>query len=259
MKLHLYTLNFGVVVFLCLFIKVNAQSTTITPGNNQPSLTATSTNNGVIVPKITLTSNLASASPVVGPAEGLLIYNTGNNQAKGFYYWEGSVWQFLGSPTTLTATAPINIVSNNIKLNAGTGVGQLLTWNGNIWINTNPKPPQTLDNTQPYLAVNFCIALYGVFPSPTDAQPYTGEIAIFGCNFEPVGWAFCNGQLLSIAEYDVLFQLIGTTYGGDGQNTYAVPDLRGRLPLHQGQGTGLSNYTIGQLGGIETFTIDNKY
>ena len=85
--------------------------------------------------------------------------------------------------------------------------------------------------------------------------PYLGEIRMFGGNFAPQGWAFCNGQVLSIAENDALFTLIGTTYGGDGQTTFALPDLRGRAPVHMGQGPGLSNYTIGQAAGSETVTL----
>ncbi len=82
------------------------------------------------------------------------------------------------------------------------------------------------------------------------SEPFVGEIRMFGGNFAPVGWAFCNGALMSIAEFTVLFQLIGTTYGGDGQNTFALPDLRGRLPLHQG-----NSFVIGQLAGTETVTL----
>jgi microcystin-dependent protein len=85
--------------------------------------------------------------------------------------------------------------------------------------------------------------------------PYVGEIRLFGGNFAPAGWAFCDGSLLAISENDTLFNLIGTTYGGDGQSTFALPDLRGRAPLHMGQGPGLSNYTIGQMGGAETVVL----
>lgn len=86
------------------------------------------------------------------------------------------------------------------------------------------------------------------------SNPYVGEIRIFAGNFAPVGWAICDGSLLAISENDVLFQLIGTTYGGDGQNTFALPDLRGRAPVHQGTGGGAS-YVIGQLSGVETVTL----
>ncbi len=87
------------------------------------------------------------------------------------------------------------------------------------------------------------------------ATPYLGTIMPFGGNFAPQGWAQCNGQLLSISQYDALFSLIGTTYGGDGQTTFALPDLRSRVPLHQGQGPGLSSYIIGQNGGAEAVTL----
>lgn len=85
--------------------------------------------------------------------------------------------------------------------------------------------------------------------------PFIGEIRMFGGTFAPVGFAFCDGQLLPIAQYDALFNLIGTTYGGDGQTTFALPDLRGRIPVHTGQGPGLSNYVLGQLGGSESVTL----
>jgi Microcystin-dependent protein len=88
------------------------------------------------------------------------------------------------------------------------------------------------------------------------AQPYVGEIRMFAGNFAPAGWEFCDGRLISIAENETLFQAIGTTYGGDGQYTFALPDLRGRLPIHQGQGPGLAeNYMIGQAGGVENVTL----
>ncbi len=85
------------------------------------------------------------------------------------------------------------------------------------------------------------------------AQPYIGEIRMFGGNFAPAGWMFCAGQIIPISENDTLFQLIGTTYGGDGQVTFALPDLRSRVPIHQGQG--LSNYLLAETGGVETVTL----
>ena len=87
------------------------------------------------------------------------------------------------------------------------------------------------------------------------SQPFLGEIRLFPYNFAPRGWAFCNGQLLAIAQNTALFSLLGTTYGGNGQTTFALPDLRGRVPISSGQGTGLSNYDLGQVGGAESFTL----
>jgi microcystin-dependent protein len=82
------------------------------------------------------------------------------------------------------------------------------------------------------------------------AQPYVGEIRIFAGNFAPAGWMFCEGQLLPISENETLFQLIGTTYGGDGESTFALPDLQGRLPMHQGNG-----FILAETGGAEAVTV----
>jgi microcystin-dependent protein len=85
------------------------------------------------------------------------------------------------------------------------------------------------------------------------AQPYVGEIRMFGGNFAPAGWMFCEGQLLPISENETLFQLIGTTYGGDGESTFGLPDLRGRLPLHFGSG-----FVLAQNGGVEEVTLTTQ-
>jgi len=86
------------------------------------------------------------------------------------------------------------------------------------------------------------------------ADPYIGEIRMFGGNFPPNGWLFCEGQLMPISENEVLYQLIGTTYGGDGQETFALPDLRGRIPIHQGISAGQS-FIVGESGGAEAVTL----
>lgn len=86
-------------------------------------------------------------------------------------------------------------------------------------------------------------------------SPYIGEVRMFGGNFAPANWAFCNGQSMSIANNTALYTLIGTTYGGDGQTTFNLPNLQGRLAIGTGQGPGLSNYAIGQIGGSEQVTI----
>jgi microcystin-dependent protein len=82
------------------------------------------------------------------------------------------------------------------------------------------------------------------------SQPYVGECRMFAGNFAPAGWMFCEGQLLPISEYETLFNLIGTTYGGDGQSTFALPDLRGRTPIHMGNG-----FTLAETGGVEDVTL----
>jgi len=87
------------------------------------------------------------------------------------------------------------------------------------------------------------------------AEPFLGEIMLWAGNFAPQGWAFCDGQILSIAQNTALFSLLGTNYGGNGQTTFALPDLRGRAPIHMGQGPGLPPYTLGQVGGEPSHTL----
>ncbi len=86
------------------------------------------------------------------------------------------------------------------------------------------------------------------------SQPYVGQLLLVGFNFAPEGWLTCNGATLAISEYSTLYNLIGTTYGGNGQTTFNVPDLQGRIPIHQGS-NGVSTYVIGQEGGVENVTI----
>jgi microcystin-dependent protein len=91
------------------------------------------------------------------------------------------------------------------------------------------------------------------------SEPYIGQVMIFGGNFAPVGWAYCRGQLLAISENDALFNLIGTTYGGDGQSTFGLPDLQGRVPVHMGQGPSVTQmYTIGEVAGVEVVTLNTQ-
>lgn len=90
------------------------------------------------------------------------------------------------------------------------------------------------------------------------SQPYVGEIRMFGGNFAPAGWAFCDGQLMPISENDTLFTLIGTTFGGDGESTFGIPDLRGRVPIHAGTASSGNTYVLGETGGVESVTISTQ-
>lgn len=87
------------------------------------------------------------------------------------------------------------------------------------------------------------------------SQPFVGEVRLFPYNFAPAGWFDCDGRLLPISEYDVLYTLLGTTYGGDGVTTFGLPNLCGRVPVHQGTGNGLGTYVLGQVGGSESVTL----
>jgi microcystin-dependent protein len=90
------------------------------------------------------------------------------------------------------------------------------------------------------------------------AQPYVGEIRMFAGNFAPAGWMFCEGQLLPISENETLFQLIGTTYGGDGESTFALPDLQSRIPIHQGKGPDGTTYQLAEAAGTESVTLTTQ-
>ena len=139
---------------------------------------------------------------------------------------------------------PIDVdnISYTIGLNPATDPGDLMTWDGFNWIAQKPAVLQfDRDNMQPFLGVNFIIALQGVYPSRNAETPFIAEIIMFGGNFAPRNWAFCDGQLLAISQNQALFSLLGTTYGGDGRTTFALPDLRGRVPLHPGTGPGLTH------------------
>ncbi len=87
------------------------------------------------------------------------------------------------------------------------------------------------------------------------SEPFVGEIRMFSGNFAPQGWAFCDGQLLAVSQNDALFSLFGTIYGGDGRTSFGLPDLRGRIPVHAGQGPGLSDRRLGSKGGSEEVTL----
>jgi len=104
-------------------------------------------------------------------------------------------------------------------------------------------------------AAALAVLLPGLHAASAQSQPYVGQIMYTGFNFAPANWLPCDGSLQSISNYTVLFDVIGTTYGGDGQNTFAVPDMRGRAPVHQGS-NGVSNYLLGQVGGAETATLN---
>lgn len=151
-----------------------------------------------------------------------------------------------------------------IKNSSPTVAGNLMTFDGTNWVSKNlvigaAGSNQPINNLQPYLTLNYCIALTGVFPARSSYDAFVGEIQLYGFNFAPQGFATCDGQVMSIAQNTALFALLGTTYGGNGQTTFDLPDLRGRVAIHQGQGPGLSNYVIGQTGGSEntTLTIGN--
>jgi microcystin-dependent protein len=114
---------------------------------------------------------------------------------------------------------------------------------------------QPHDNVQPYLCIRYIIALQGIVPPQAGADPLIGQISIFSFGLAPKGWAFCDGQILSIARNQALFSLLGTTYGGDGIMTFGLPNLQSRVAVSSGQGPDLSPYALGQFGGEAAHTL----
>ena len=164
---------------------------------------------------------------------------------------------------------------------AGTDGTDVLRKELSVTVSASSTSPSstTLSVVQPFAVVNYIIALQGLFPSRSrrmdeeadgedaeipisstqghrqlQAEAFIGQIIMFGGNFAPRDWAFCDGQLLSIADNQAWFSILGTTYGGDGRNTFGLPDLRGRVPMHDGSGPGLSPRVLGQKGGAETIS-----
>ena len=209
-----------------------------------------STDKGILVPRMTT----AERDAIVAPATGLLIYLT---DANDFYFFDGAVWkQFSGASdgdwiingNNMSTTANVGIgTSPNEELDGiGTVNGTNFTGDGStLTFGTN-------SNMQPSLGISYIIALVGIFPSQNKSVlPFIGEISMFAGNFAPQGWAFCNGQLLSINQNQALFSILGTTYGGDGETTFALPDLRGSAPMHHGNGIGLTPRDLGEKVGAE--------
>ena len=229
---------------------------TTTP-DNHAVLDITSTQKGVLLPSLTTAQQATLAGLLTSAEMGMMVRDAATGTLQ---YWTGSAWQQPTPSAAFSATSPLSVSVNTVSINPGTAPGDLLTWDGNNWVNTQPAVQHfsfTVDNRQPFLVNNYCIALFGIFPSQSDAsEPYVGEIYQMGCNFPPVGFATCDGALLSISEYTVVFDLIGTTYGGDGVTTFGLPDLRGRVPIHMGS-NGTSTYTIGQSGGTEQKTFSH--
>ena len=227
---------------------------TQTPDNNA-ILDISSTQKGLLLPRLNAAQLSTLTATLTAAQAGMMVTDATTGRT---VYWNGTGWNaFTGN--TATAASPLTVSSTNtLALNPGTAVGDLITWDGANWINMQPATQHfsiTKDNRQPYLALNYCIALVGVFPSRNSSSPFLSEIEIYGFAFPPKGWAFCNGQLLPINQNQALFSLLGTTYGGNGINNFALPNLQGRVPLHFGTGTGLSTYVLGGTGGSEINTI----
>jgi microcystin-dependent protein len=241
-----------ILAFLC---PVSAVFSQVSIGTSPPAANAmldvNSTTKGVLLPRLSAAQLATLAGSLTASEKGMLVTDVSTGKTVG---WDGSAWTDIAN---LSAITPLAVSSTNqIAFNPGTQAGDLITWDGINWVNMQPAVQHfsiPVENRQPFLAVNYCIASQGIFPSRAD--PFVSQIQIFPYNFPPLGWAFCDGALLPISQNTALFSLIGTFYGGNGTSNFALPDLRGRVPVSFGQGPGLSNYNVGQTGGTESTTI----
>lgn len=257
-SMHIMVSNFtkGILSLLFLFTSAICFSQ-IGIGTNAPNnksiVEIRSTIGGLILPRLTTGELTTLANLLTTAQKGMMV----TDRATGLpLYWTGNAWS---SVANLSAKLPLIVSSTNqVAINNATSAGDLITWDGNNWINSQPAIQHfnyVVNNLQPYLALNYCIALTGVFPSRSGADPYVGEIQIFGFNFAPRNWAQCNGQLLPISQNTALFSLLGTNYGGDGKTTFGLPDLQGRAAVKFGIGPGLTERYLGEKGGVESETI----
>ena len=175
-------------------------------------------------------------------------------------------------PVANGGTGSSSLTANNLLVGNGTGAvltiapttsGNFLVANGTNWISKSitlslsaTGSGQPISILPPYLTIRYCIAIYGNFPARNGIDPFMGEIEILPYDFAPNGWADCDGSILPVAQNQALFSLLGNRYGGNGQTSFALPDLRGRFPIGQGQRPTFSNYQMGQAGGSETKTLE---
>jgi microcystin-dependent protein len=255
----MHTLFRSNLLLLAALVLVDTGFGQIGIGTNTPDtnavLTVSSTSKGVLIPRLNTAQQTTLAGLLTAVETGMLIADSATGTLR---VWGGS--SFV-SPAKLSGKAPIAVsATNQVSINAGTKVGDLITWDGVDWVNMQPAVQHwTLEvsNLQPFLTVNYCIAMSGIFPARSDATPFVSQIQIFPFNFAPLGWAMCNGQLLAISQNTALFSLLGTTFGGNGTSNFALPNLQGAVPIGMGQGPGLSNFFEGETGGSTTTTVSH--
>jgi microcystin-dependent protein len=228
---------------------------TTTPDPNS-ILTIFSNSKGVLPPRLTTGQQTTLAGTLTGSEKGMLITDAGTGNTLG---WTG---QAFVPVSNLSAQSPLAVsATNQVSINAGTQVGDLITWDGANWVNLQPALQHftfnNVENRQPFLALNYCIALQGIFPSRSDGTPFLCQVELFGFNFAPNGWAQCNGQLLSISQNTALFALLGVNFGGNGTTNFVLPNFQGRVPMGMGQGPGLTNFAVGANGGAESNSVSH--
>ena len=214
-----------------------AVNTDATLPNGSAMLDVKSGTRGILAPRMTALQR----SQISAPAAGLLVFQT--DAPAGYYYYNGTSWR----KEIDLATTGANPATNS-----------LITFDGTNWVakslltGSTGGGQYTVSNMQPFLTMNYFIAYTGIFPSRSGTQPFLGEVELGGFTFAPNGFFLCNGALLPISQYMALFALLGTSYGGDGMTTFGLPNLSGRVAIHQGPGNGLTNHYIGEEAGTET-------
>ena len=245
-------------ISIIISIGLTAQVAITTDGSDADAsamLDVKSSDKGMLIPRMTL----AERDAIGTPATGLLVYVT---DANDFYFFDGLAWEQFSGGSDGDWIINGNDMSSSVTGNVGIGFpnpSQKLDVNGtingsNFTGNGNTLTFGSNSNMQPSLGITYVIALSGIYPSPSankGIDRFLGEIMMFAGNFAPQGWALCNGQLLAINQNQALFSLLGTTYGGNGSTTFALPDLRGRAPMHWGTGSGLTTRSLGQNVGVE--------
>ena len=230
---------------ILLFLIITNLSAQVGIGTVSPNASAAleikSTTRGFLPPRMTHAEKI-QISVGLG-TKGLMVYCTDCGDNGELQFYNGTSWV------------------NMIAIPTGEN-GDLLTNDGTNWVAEKPSiqahESQTINIRNPYLGIHYIIALQGIFPYRSSADPFLAEIIMFGGNFAPRGWAFCNGQLGAINGNEALFSLLGTIYGGDGRSTFGLPDLRGRTPVHPSTDPGLPQVQLGQTGGSESITIPKQ-
>ncbi len=171
--------------------------------------------------------------------------------------------ELLSVPYALYSLSSGNSSGGESGFPANAANGDVVSYDGTNWIASslaiaNAGDANPFSVMQPSLALTYCISTSGTYPQRNSSDPLIGEIAIFPYDFVPVNWLPCDGRTLSTSSYTSLYSLLSTIYGGNGITTFRLPDLRGRTVVGVGQGSGLSNYYLGQQVGSETQTLNNS-
>lgn len=241
-----------VYIYFCSAAFCQVGIGTKTP-NSRSIVDVSSTTKGLFIPKLTAAQLNTLATTLTSSQKGMLVTDNTTGQP---LCWDGAAWSSIAN---VSAKLPLVVSNTNqISINKGTAIGDLITWDGNNWINTQPAIQHfsySVNNMQPYLVLNYCIAMQGIYPSRAGDEPFVSQVELFGFNFAPKGWAQCNGQLIPISQNTALFSLLGTYYGGDGRTNFGLPDLQGRVAIGFGQGPGLTDHYLGESSGIESEII----